>query len=74
MINGCSHFLQSLIVFHLLGAIPAVSYSIASMMKKITVIVVSMIFTGNPVTTLQFFGILLTGTGLFAYDRWGGTT
>lgn len=74
MINGCSHFLQSLIVFHLLGAIPAVSYSIASMMKKITVIVVSMIYTGNPVTTLQFFGILLTGTGLFAYDRWGGTT
>jgi solute carrier family 35 protein E1 len=72
LINGMSHFFQSLIVFHLLGAIPTVSYSIASMMKKITIIVVSMIYTGNTVTPVQFIGLLLTGVGLYSYDRWGG--
>jgi len=72
IINGFSHFMQSLIAFHLLGAIPTVSYSIASMMKKITVIVVSMIFTGHKITPVQFFGLSLTGVGLYSYDRWGG--
>lgn len=71
-INGTTHFLQSLIAFHLLGAIPTVSYSIASMMKKITIIVVSMIFTGHKITGLQFIGLSLTATGLYSYDRWGG--
>lgn len=71
-VNGTTHFLQSLIAFHLLGAIPTVSYSIASMMKKITIIVVSMTFTGHQITGLQFVGLSLTATGLYSYDRWGG--
>lgn len=72
IINGFSHFMQSLIAFHLLGAVPTVTYSIASMMKKITIIVVSMIFTGHKITSVQLVGLSLTGTGLYSYDRWGG--
>ncbi|CCH42462.1 putative transporter [Wickerhamomyces ciferrii] len=72
IVNGLSHFAQSLIAFHLLGAIPTVSYSIASMMKKITIIVVSMIFTGHKITGIQFAGLSLTAAGLYSYDRWGG--
>lgn len=72
IINGFTHFLQSLIAFHLLGAIPTVSYSVASMMKKITIIVVSMMFTGHQITGIQFVGLSLTAVGLYSYDRWGG--
>ncbi|CAM9016570.1 unnamed protein product [Wickerhamomyces anomalus] len=72
IINGFTHFLQSLIAFHLLGAIPTVSYSVASMMKKITIIVVSMMFTGHQITGIQFIGLSLTAIGLYSYDRWGG--
>lgn len=71
-INGISHFFQSLIAFHLLGALPTVTYSIASMMKKITVIVVSMLYTGHHISTTQFLGLGLTTAGLYTYDRWGG--
>lgn len=73
LINGVLHFFQSLIVFHILGAIPTVSYSIASMMKKIVVIVVSIVYTGNTITATQFVGLVLTAIGLFSYERWGGT-
>lgn len=71
-INGISHFFQSLIAFHLLGSIPTISYSIASMMKKMTVIIVSMIWIGHSISFTQFIGLSLTATGLYAYDRWGG--
>ncbi|KAH3684388.1 hypothetical protein WICPIJ_004637 [Wickerhamomyces pijperi] len=72
MINGMSHFCQSMIAFHLLGAMATVSYSVASMMKRITIIVVSIAYTGKSITGLQFMGIFLTAIGLYSYDRWGG--
>lgn len=71
IINGASHFAQSLLAFHLLGSIPTVSYSIASMMKKITIIVVSLIFTGERINFFQFIGLAFTSIGLYSYDRWG---
>lgn len=71
-LNGVSHFFQSMIAFHLLGTMSTVSYSVASMMKKITIIVVSIIYTGKSVTGLQLLGISLTAVGLYSYDRWGG--
>jgi solute carrier family 35 protein E1 len=72
LINGVSHFFQSMIAFHLLGSIPTISYSIASMMKKMTVIVVSMIWIGHDISPTQVVGLISTAVGLYSYDRWGG--
>ncbi len=63
---------DSWVIQALLGSIPTISYSIASMMKKMTVIIVSMIWIGHSISLTQFIGLALTATGLFAYDRWGG--
>ena len=41
------HFAQALISFILLGLIPAFSYSIASMMKRIVIIVISLVLAGD---------------------------
>lgn len=80
--DSLSHFLQTLLSFHLLGLIPALSYSIASMMKRIVLITVSIIFavgiesTGswyNHITREQFFGLVLISIGLYCYDKWGCT-
>ncbi|CAH2354785.1 uncharacterized transporter [[Candida] railenensis] len=80
--DSLSHFLQTLLSFHLLGSIPALSYSIASMMKRIVLITVSIIFAVgiesngswySHITREQFFGLILISIGLYCYDKWGCT-
>lgn len=80
LLNSVSHFIQTLLAFHLLGLIPAVSYSIASMMKRICLITVSIILATDyhdpnkyfgKITGRQIIGLLFTGIGLYCYDKWG---
>lgn len=82
-IDSLSHFLQTLLAFHLLGSIPTLSYSIASMMKRIVLITVGIlvVFDNNyqyneskwfgRITTEQLCGLFLIAIGLYSYDRWG---
>lgn len=83
VLDSLSHFLQTLLAFHLLGLIPALSYSIASMMKRIVLITVSLVWaigTANTdnsdkwfgvISTLQFCGLSLIALGMYSYDKWG---
>ncbi|KAI5968787.1 hypothetical protein CANMA_002223 [Candida margitis] len=86
LLDSLSHFVQTLLALHLLGSIPALSYSIASMMKRIILILMSIIlmvnrdqtasadsYIGN-ITVEQVIGISLIGIGLYSYDRWGSRT
>lgn len=82
-VNSMCHFCQSVISLLLLGSIPALSYSIASMLKRIVIIVVSILFAVEATTapspdkwfgrmsTQQVQGLLLIALGLYCYDRWG---
>lgn len=67
--NGASHFAQNILAFVLLSMISPVSYSVASLVKRVFVIVVTIIWFGNPTTPIQAFGIALTFLGLYLYDR-----
>ncbi|CAI5757469.1 unnamed protein product [Candida verbasci] len=82
LLDSLSHFAQTLLAFHLLGSIPALSYSIASMLKRIVLITTSIIFTIGytsknndkwlgKITIEQLVGLLLIGFGLYCYDKWG---
>ncbi|EGV66878.1 hypothetical protein CANTEDRAFT_117866 [Yamadazyma tenuis ATCC 10573] len=80
LLSSLFHFFQTLLAFHLLGSIPAVSYSIASLMKRIWLITVSIVMAANnhdpnkyfgKLTSGQLLGLLLTGFGLYCYDKWG---
>ncbi|RLV93949.1 putative transporter [Spathaspora sp. JA1] len=78
VLDSLSHFIQSLLAFHLLGSIPALSYSIASMMKRIVIITVSMLVVVQAneshfrqITSQQSIGLGLIAIGLYSYDRWG---
>ncbi|PYH98348.1 TPT-domain-containing protein [Aspergillus ellipticus CBS 707.79] len=67
--NGVSHFAQNILAFVLLSMISPVSYSVASLVKRVFVIVVAIIWFGSSTTLMQGFGIILTFTGLYLYDR-----
>jgi solute carrier family 35 protein E1 len=70
--NGTFHFGQNIIAFVLLSMVSPVTYSVASLIKRVFVVVIAIIWFQNPTTKLQGLGIALTFFGLYLYDRTKG--
>lgn len=58
--NGVFHFAQNILAFSLLGMVSPVTYSVASLIKRVFVIAASIIWFGQEITYVQAFGIFLT--------------
>ncbi|KAG4423467.1 hypothetical protein IFR04_003434 [Cadophora malorum] len=67
--NGFFHFGQNIIAFVLLSMVSPVTYSVASLIKRVFVVVVAIIWFQNPTNKVQALGIALTFFGLYLYDR-----
>lgn len=67
--NGTFHFGQNILAFVLLSMVSPVTYSVASLIKRVFVIVIAIIWFRSPTTKIQAAGILLTFFGLYLYDR-----
>ncbi|KAF9386309.1 suppressor of loss of ypt1 [Podila verticillata] len=64
-LNGFSHFFQS---FSVLALTSPVTYSIASLIKRIIVIVASIVYFHQTLGTTQWMGVCLTFWGLWLYN------
>ena len=71
--NGIFHFGQNILAFILLSMTSPVTYSVASLIKRVFVIVMAIIWFGSKTTPVQGLGILLTIFGLYLYDRTSAT-
>lgn len=71
--NGVFHFGQNIIAFVLLSMVSPVTYSVASLIKRVFVVVMAILWFRNPTTMLQGVGIALTFFGLYLYDRTSGS-
>ncbi|QSZ32675.1 hypothetical protein DSL72_002254 [Monilinia vaccinii-corymbosi] len=71
--NGTFHFAQNIIAFVLLSMVSPVTYSVASLIKRVFVVVIAIIWFQNPTTKIQGLGIALTFFGLYLYDRTKGS-
>lgn len=69
MFNGIFHFLQNIMAFILLSMLSPVSYSVASLIKRVWVIGVAVVWFRSSTTNVQLAGIGLTMFGLYLYDR-----
>ncbi|KAJ0125499.1 triose-phosphate transporter [Diaporthe amygdali] len=67
--NGTFHFGQNILAFVLLSMVSPVTYSVASLLKRVFVIVIAILWFRSPTTRLQAVGIALTFFGLYLYDR-----
>jgi solute carrier family 35 protein E1 len=67
-LNGTVHFAQNLIAFTILARTSPVTYSIASLIKRIAVICLAIVWWGQTVYPIQAFGMALTFFGLFMYN------
>ncbi|KAJ3491376.1 hypothetical protein NLI96_g760 [Meripilus lineatus] len=68
-LNGTVHFLQNVIAFVLLAQTSPVTYSIASLIKRVAVICIAIVWFSQRVHALQGFGICLTFFGLWCYNN-----
>ncbi|KAI8886963.1 TPT-domain-containing protein [Backusella circina FSU 941] len=69
LLNGTTHFAQNWFAFTTLAMSSPVTYSIASLVKRIFVIVMSIIWFGQQVSSTQTMGISLTFAGLWLYQK-----
>ncbi|KAI1322697.1 TPT-domain-containing protein [Xylariaceae sp. FL0255] len=69
LFNGTFHFGQNILAFVLLSIVSPVTYSVASLIKRVWVIIVAILWFGNSTTPMQAVGIALTFLGLYLYDR-----
>ncbi|TFK51864.1 TPT-domain-containing protein [Heliocybe sulcata] len=66
--NGTVHFGQNIIAFIILSSTSPVTYSIASLIKRVVVICIAIVWFSQPIHAIQGFGIVLTFTGLWMYN------
>lgn len=71
--NGIFHFAQNILAFILLSMVSPVTYSVASLIKRVFVIVIAILWFRSPTTPIQAVGIALTFLGLYLYDRTSGS-
>ena len=68
-VNGTVHFAQNLLAFAILSSTSPVTYSIASLVKRIAVICLAIVWFKQAVHPVQAIGIALTGVGLWMYNN-----
>lgn len=67
--NGTVHFAQNIIAFIILSSTSPVTYSIASLIKRVAVICIAIVWFNQTVHPVQAIGIVLTFTGLYMYNN-----
>ncbi|KAH9893514.1 triose-phosphate transporter family-domain-containing protein [Cubamyces lactineus] len=66
--NGTVHFAQNIIAFVILASTSPVTYSIASLIKRVAVICIAIVWFAQPVHPVQAVGITMTFVGLYMYN------
>lgn len=67
--NGVVHFFQNVLAFIILARTSPVTYSIASLVKRVAVICAAILWFSQRVHPIQAFGIVMTFGGLYLYNR-----
>ena len=67
--NGTVHFAQNIIAFIILSSTSPVTYSIASLIKRVAVICIAIVWFKQVIHPVQGFGIVMTFVGLYMYNN-----
>ncbi|KAF9525374.1 triose-phosphate transporter family-domain-containing protein [Crepidotus variabilis] len=71
--NGTVHFAQNIIAFVILSSTSPVTYSIASLIKRVAVICIAIVWFKQAVHPIQAVGIGMTFAGLYMYNNAKGS-
>ncbi|KAI0060730.1 TPT-domain-containing protein [Artomyces pyxidatus] len=68
-LNGTVHYGQNIIAFIILASVSPVTYSIASLVKRVAVICMAIVWFNQSVHPVQAVGIAMTFVGLWMYNN-----
>ena len=69
VIDGILHWLQNILAFTILKMVAPLTYAVANVTKRISIISVSLILLKNHVTTSNVCGMLMAIGGVFYYNK-----
>lgn len=68
-LNGLFNFGQNIAAFTVLSNVSPVSYSVATVTKRVVIIVTSLLLLRNPVTTYNVLGMFIAIVGIAFYNK-----
>ncbi|VDK37986.1 unnamed protein product [Taenia asiatica] len=68
VLDGVARCSQNLLAIVVLSRLTALGYSVASVVKRLFVILTAIVFFATPASAVTFFGIGLAMTGLLLYN------
>jgi len=69
VIDGITHWLQNILAFTILKLVAPLTYAVANVTKRISIVTVSIILIGNQVTASNVCGMLMAILGVFYYNK-----
>lgn len=68
-LNGLFNFGQNIAAFTVLSNVSSVSYSVATVTKRVVIIVTSLLLLRNPVTGYNMLGMFIAIAGIAFYNK-----
>jgi drug/metabolite transporter (DMT)-like permease len=69
ILGGFCGYIQSLASISFLSSVSPLTYSISNVLKRVFIIVTSILYFGNVVTPLNYLGILISIGGVLIYNK-----
>ncbi|KAI9350033.1 triose-phosphate transporter family-domain-containing protein [Zopfochytrium polystomum] len=69
LVNGTTHYTQAVLAFWILSLVSPITYTVASLLKRIVVICASILWAGGELRGAAGLGVAMTALGLWMYDR-----
>ena len=69
VVDGITHWLQNILAFTILKMVAPLTYAVANVTKRISIISVSILLIGNQVTASNVCGMLMAILGVFYYNK-----
>lgn len=68
-VDGLLNWLQNIFAFTIMSMVSSLTFAVANASKRIFIIFCSLLILGNPVTSVNVFGMMMAVLGVLLYNK-----